>query len=212
MIIIGQFKRHLEVQKMAVDQIYLKQPKSRLDKTIEISHNPPREKENQPPLESFASMYNQFVGKIYRYIYFRVADEKTAEDLTSQVFMKAWEGLDHFQPTGAQFITWLYTIAHNTIIDYYRTHKQTITLETSIRLPSEGLTPEEESESDLEKEVLHHAIQCLTAEQQNVVILKYINGMTTEEIASHLGKKTGTIRALQMRALQSLCKRMTGNI
>ncbi len=113
---------------MAVDQIYLKRTRKSVDNPKEIIHNTPMERRKSQPLSPFSSMYNQFVGKIYRYIFFRVADEKTAEDLTSQVFMKAWEGLDHFQPTGAQFITWLYTIAHNTIIDYYRTQNKQLLL------------------------------------------------------------------------------------
>jgi RNA polymerase sigma-70 factor (ECF subfamily) len=167
---------------------------------------------NEATPESFSEIYTKYMNKIYRYIFFRVGDEKTAEDLTSQVFMKAWERIDQYRPGGAQFLTWLYTIAHNTIIDHYRTKKETVALDASTGLASDGMTPEEASESHLERELLQQAIEKLTAEQQNVVILKYINGMSTEEIASHLGKKTGTVRALQMRALQSLSRQMAERI
>ncbi len=167
------------------------------------------DKSSQATIEAFTEMYNNYVGKIYRYVLFRVGDEQIAEDLTSLVFMKAWESLEHFRPTGAQFITWLFTIAHNTIIDHYRTHKDTVALDTSIQEPGDRLSPEEESVSHFEKESLRKAIQKLTKEQQNVVILKFIEGLSTEEIASQLGKRAGTIRALQMRALQSLSRQMT---
>jgi RNA polymerase sigma-70 factor (ECF subfamily) len=159
--------------------------------------------------EAFTEIYEKFQPRIYRYILFRVTDETTAEDLTSQVFMKAWEGIDHYQPAADQISPWLFTIAHNTIIDYYRTYKETIQLEMSGSLAGEGLTPEEESESLYEMKWLHEAIANLTAEQQHVVIMKYLKGWSTEEIASQMGKRTGTVRALQMRALQSLSKQMT---
>jgi len=163
----------------------------------------------RPHLEAFSAMYNNYIGRISRYIYFKVTDEKIAEDLTSQVFMKAWERIDEYEPMGAQFITWLYTIAHNTIVDHYRTHKETVALDSSFTLASDGLSPEEESEHHLEYELLRQAIRTLTVEQQNVVILRFVNGMTTKQIASQLGKRVGTVRALQMRAIQSLSKQMS---
>ncbi len=195
---------------MAVDVMDL--PEIQLEEQSKPNPFSPVDISQKATPESFSEIYALYTNKIYRYIFFRVGDEKTAEDLTSQVFMKAWERIDHYRPGEAQFVTWLYTIAHNTIIDHYRTKKETVALETSVSVPSDGLSPEEESEWHQERELLHQAIQKLTIEQQNVVILKYINGMSTEEIATYLGKKTGTIRALQMRALQSLCRQMAETI
>ncbi len=189
---------------------YIYPPRLRAPLGIANKVNPARHVESRRDntMEAFSAIYNKYFSKIYRYILFRVADEKTAEDLTSQVFMKAWEKIDQYEPTGAQFVTWLFTIARNTTIDHYRTQKETVTLENSLKEPSNCLSPEEESVSHFEKESLRKAIQCLTREQQNVVILKFINGMSTEEIASQLGKRAGTVRALQMRALQSLSRQM----
>jgi RNA polymerase sigma-70 factor (ECF subfamily) len=177
-------------------------------KSIDSSHKILKQYQQETKLESFSDIYSRFFGKIYRYIFYRVSDEKTAEDLTSQVFMKAWENIDDYEPADAQLLTWLFTIAHNTIIDYYRTRKETVALDGSLTVPSDGLTPEEASETDFENEWLHQAIQKLTDEQKHVVVMKYMQGLTTEEIALQLGKKTGTVRALQMRALQSLSKYM----
>jgi RNA polymerase sigma-70 factor (ECF subfamily) len=154
--------------------------------------------------EAFAQLYDDCIERIYRYIFFRVTDEQTAEDLTSQVFFKAWENLDRCKSTGAPFIAWLYTIARNAVIDYYRTRKHTVALEAAASLASDELRPDERTELNFEAESLREALQELTADQQRVVVLKFIAGMSTDEIAQHLGKRPGAVRALQMRALQAL--------
>jgi RNA polymerase sigma-70 factor (ECF subfamily) len=154
--------------------------------------------------EAFAQLYDDCIERIYRYVYFRVTDEQTAEDLTSQVFFKAWENLDRCKSTGAPFIAWLYTIARNAVIDYYRTRKTTVALEEASSLASEEPAPDEEVELHFETESLKLALRELTDDQQQVVILKFISGMSTDEIAEHLGKRAGAVRALQMRALQAL--------
>lgn len=154
--------------------------------------------------EAFAQLYDECVERIYRYIYFRVTDEQTAEDLTSQVFYKAWENLDRCKSTGAPFIAWLYTIARNAVIDHYRTRKNTVALEEAVTLASDSPDPEDQIELQFETESLRLALDELTPEQRQVVVLKFISGMSTEEIAKHLGKRAGAVRALQMRALQAL--------
>ena len=160
--------------------------------------------------DAFGHLYEAYLDKIYRYIYFRVTDEQMAEDLISQVFTKAWENLDRYQPSGRPFIAWLYTIAHNTVIDHYRTRKDTVPIENTISLASDAPTPHEQAELHFEAENLRAALQTLTPEQQQVVVLKFIAGMSTDEIAAQLRKSAGAIRALQMRALQALAKQMQG--
>jgi RNA polymerase sigma-70 factor (ECF subfamily) len=158
--------------------------------------------------EAFGYLYDGFIERIYRYVFFRVTDEQTAEDLTAQVFTKAWEKLDHYKPSGAPFIAWLYTIARNIVIDFYRTRKETVDLEDAVSIAHDGPQPEDQVALHFEVEELRIALQQLTADQQQVVVLKFINGLSTEEIAQQLGKRTGAIRALQMRALQSLARLM----
>ncbi len=166
------------------------------------------ERLNGNELENFAAFYANFAERIYHYIYFRITDEQKAEDLTSQVFLKAWENKDYYKRTGAPFISWLYTIARNAVIDDYRTSKPTVAFEDGIRFESDQPTPAEECELHFETELLNAAMQSLTEEQHQVVTLKYMDGLTTEEIAARLGKRTGTIRALQMRALRTLSRQM----
>lgn len=156
--------------------------------------------------EAFAMLYDGYMEKIYRYIYFRVTDEQTAEDLTAHVFCKAWENLKRYKPTGAPFGAWLYTIARNAVIDHYRTRKETVSLEDITSLASDGPAPDEQTELKFEVESLNEALQVLTDEQQQVLLLKFIAGMSTDEIADQLGKRAGAIRALQMRGLQALSR------
>ena len=158
--------------------------------------------------EAFGHLYETYLDRIYRYIYFRVTDEQTAEDLISQVFTKAWENLDRYQPSGRPFIAWLYTIAHNTVIDHYRTRRETVAIENTVSLASDAPSPHEQVELHFEADNLRAALQTLTPEQQQVVVLKFIAGMTTDEIAGQLCKSPGAVRALQMRALQALAKQM----
>jgi RNA polymerase sigma-70 factor (ECF subfamily) len=158
--------------------------------------------------EAFGHLYEAYLDRIYRYIYFRVTDEQTAEDLISQVFTKAWENLDRYQPNGRPFIAWLYTIAHNTVIDHYRTRRDTVPIENTISLASDAPSPHEQVELHFDADNLRAALQTLTPEQQQVVVLKFIAGMTTDEIAGQLHKSAGAIRALQMRALQALARLM----
>ena len=156
--------------------------------------------------DAFGRLYEGYMERIYRYVYFRVTDELTAEDLTAQVFCKAWENLHRYKPTGAPFGAWLYTIARNAVIDHYRTRKETVSLEDVTSLASEGPAPDEQTELKFDVETLSEALQILTDEQQQVLLLKFIGGLSTDEIADQLGKRAGAVRALQMRGLQALSR------
>ena len=157
--------------------------------------------------EAFAQLYDAYVARVYRYIYFRVTDDAAAEDLTSQVFLKAWESLDRYQMGSSPFVAWLYTIARNLVIDYYRTKKESVPLEDVHTLASHE-TPVEEVEARFDLQAMRDALQFLTDDQQQVLILKYIAGLPNENIARIMNKREGAVRALQMRALQTLAKFM----
>lgn len=158
--------------------------------------------------EAFGLLYDACVERVYRYVYFRITDEVTAEDITAQVFLKGWERLDNYQPGNSPFIAWLYTIARNLVIDHYRTRKTSLPLEAAISLAAEapGLDEQAQVRSDLQ--AMRVALQRLTEDQQQVLILKFIAGLTTETIARMMGKREGSVRALQMRALQTLAKHL----
>lgn len=159
--------------------------------------------------EAFARLYDGYVDRIYRYVYFRITHDQTAEDITAQVFLKAWENLNRYKHGETPFLGWLYTIARNSVIDHYRTRKETVPLEdTNIfqEDASEAITEQIDRASEVR--TLRAALQALTEEQQQVLTLKFITGLNTAQVARQMGKRQGAIRALQMRALQALAKHL----
>jgi len=161
----------------------------------------------QGDAEAFARLYACYVERINRYVYFRVTDHELAEDITSRIFLKMLEKLDTYQVRQLPIGAWLYRMAHNAIIDHYRTKKTFISLEdvhqTEVR-QEDGI--EEKLDLQIKSQQLRAALQVLTEEQQRVLILKFIDGLSTQEIARQLGKRQGAVRGLQMRALRRLAR------
>jgi RNA polymerase sigma-70 factor (ECF subfamily) len=159
--------------------------------------------------EAFGQLYDAYMERIYRFVYFRVEDQQTAEDITSQVFLKAWSNLDRFSFSRTPYLAWLYTIAHNAVIDHYRTRKVTTALDdVQLSQPDHSEAVENDIDLTVEMQSVKTALQALTDDQQKVLTLKFIEGMSNNEIARQLGKREGAIRALQMRGLQALAKQL----
>ncbi|MEW5938264.1 MAG: sigma-70 family RNA polymerase sigma factor [Chloroflexota bacterium] len=163
-----------------------------------------RAKDGDP--DAFAQLYDACVERIYRYVFFRVSDEATAEDIASQVFLKAWENLDKYRPGASPVLAWLFTIARNLVIDHYRTRKESVPLDKAVGLADDRPGVSEQAEARFNLEAMRNAMQFLTEEQQQVLTLKFIVGLPTGNIARMMGKREGAIRALQMRALQTMAK------
>jgi RNA polymerase sigma-70 factor (ECF subfamily) len=159
--------------------------------------------------QAFASLYDTYVDNIYRFIFLRVEDQQTAEDLTSTVFLRAWEKLDRYQIRGVPFRAWLFRIARNAVIDHYRTRKETAPLEAVINMRDEGaISVSQHVGLRIEAEKVMEGLQQLTEDQRNVLTLKLVHGFNTHEVAKALGKRQGAVRALQMRGLHALAKLM----
>jgi len=161
----------------------------------------------QGDAEAFARLYACYVERITRYVYFRVTDHQLAEDITSRIFLKMLEKLDTYQVGQSPVIAWLYRMAHNAVIDHYRLKRTFISLEDvhpAEAKQEDGI--EEKLDLQVKSQQLRAALQVLTEEQQKVLILKFIDGLSTREIARRLGKRQGAVRGLQMRALQKLAR------
>jgi RNA polymerase sigma-70 factor, ECF subfamily len=153
---------------------------------------------------AFAELYNAYVDKIYKYIYYKVGDASEAEDLCEQVFLKAWMAIGRYKWSGHPFSSWLYKLAHNLIVDHYRNRRDPVPLSNLLFTPAETSGPESSLYADAEIAELKAAIRRLTHDQQQVVALRFIEGYSNAEIAQMMNKKEGAIRALQYRALRSL--------
>jgi RNA polymerase sigma-70 factor, ECF subfamily len=158
--------------------------------------------------EAFTRLYDGYVERVYRFVYFRVSDDTVTEDLVSQIFLKAWQNLDRYKIGASPFIAWIYAIARNAVIDHYRSKKESVSLDEAITLPADIQSPDDQAQLRFDLEAMRDALQRLTGDQQQALILKYIAGLPNDTIAKIMNKQEGTIRGLQMRGLQVLAKYM----
>jgi len=154
--------------------------------------------------EAFGKLYDMHVDRIYKHIYYRVGNEADAEDLTQQVFLKAWQAIHRYKKTTSPFIAWLMTISHNQVIDFYRTRKDKAYIEAEILADGPASRPEQTTEANFEQQHLRRAILRLGGDEQQVVILRFIEGFEFAEIASVMKKKEGNVRVILHRALVKL--------
>lgn len=162
---------------------------------------------------AFGELYSQHLDAIYRYIFFRTGDQQEAEDLTENVFLKAWEALPGYKDYGNPFSSWLYRIAHNVVVDHHRRIKPVLgnsdidLLEghQDTKADTLGLVLEAEQVEELGKAIIQ-----LTLEQQQVIILRFIEGLSHAEISAIIGKNEGTCRMIQHRGLSTLQKLLNG--
>jgi RNA polymerase sigma-70 factor (ECF subfamily) len=161
--------------------------------------------------EAFGHLYVKFLDPIYRYIFFRVSDPQEAEDLTGIVFLKAWEALPRYKHNGIPFSSWLYRIAHNVVVDYHR-KKKFLPIEHLDNYPNDDLNSLLSDVVNREQiRKLVHAISKLPEDQQQVIILRFVEGMSHKEIARIMGKNDGACRMIQHRALEALEKLFNEN-
>ncbi len=171
-------------------------------------------KAKQGDREAFDFIYSEFFNPIFRFIYFRVNSKAEAEDLTQTVFLKIWSALPDFEvKERGQFLSWCFTVARNSVIDFYKKKKE-ILLDNIEPQQIFTQSTEDSLAHSLDDKILgeraRKAIISLNGDQQEVIILKYINGLTNKEIASLLDKSEDNIRQIQFRAIKEL-KRIMNN-
>jgi len=154
---------------------------------------------------AFGLLYDRHVDAIYRYVYYRVRDDAEAEDLTSDVFMRALKAMPRYEPRQA-FLAWLYRIARNAVIDRARRGGRQVSFEDAIEHPTADqiVEPDTELLARSDGDALRAALKKLTPLQQEVLVLRFIEGFSTQEIARIVGKREGTIRGIQFRAIGAL--------
>ena len=154
--------------------------------------------------DALGTLYERHYQGIYRYVYYRVGDSCLAEDLTADIFMKMLHGIESYSIQGVPFSAWLYRIARNRIIDHMRRQpeKTDVSLEEA-RVESIA-SGETTLENALQRDELLKAVQVLTDDQRQVILLKFIEDLDNASIAAILGKTEGAVKSLQHRALDTL--------
>lgn len=155
-------------------------------------------------LEQFALLYDSYVNKIYRYIFYKISHKETAEDLTSTVFIKALENIKKFDSSKASFSVWLYTIARNSIIDHLRTRKDTVDIENIFDLPISELNIPDKIDLEQKIKDIRKYLDKLNPDQREVVILRVWEGLSYKEIGAITGKTENSSKVMFSRVMSQI--------
>jgi len=160
--------------------------------------------------DAFGEIYDRYIDTVFRYIYFRVGSRPLAEDLTSETFLRALRRIGSVTWQGRDLGAWLVTIARNLIADHYKSGKYRLEVATADMLDADqedhGLdgSPEAAVMERLTNVTLLEAVKKLNPEQQECIVLRFLQGLSVTETAQAMGKNEGAIKALQYRAVRSL--------
>ena len=159
--------------------------------------------------QAFGQLYDIWADKVYRFVYLKIRHKAVAEDITADVFLKAWQHIHQYRPRAGQpFSAWLYTIARNTLIDYYRSQKH-------VEVSFEDMPEIADLEGpDLYQEASHleTLLTKLPSDYEKVLRLRFIEGLPIAKVAQIMKKKEDNIRALSSRALKKLAEDLEGTL
>ncbi len=153
---------------------------------------------------AFGKLYDLYLDMVYRYVYYKVGAQAEAEDLTSQVFVKAWEAMPRYRWREIPFSHWLMRMARNSVIDHYRTSKPQGELNEEV--VSRELGPQAEYLRVERSKEMEAAIRQLPEDQRTVIVLRFIEELDYAQIAAVTGKSQGSLRVTQFRGLAALRK------
>ncbi len=153
-------------------------------------------------MNAFGELYDIFFPHIHKYVYYKIGSDH-ADDLTGTIFMKSWLKLKKYRKTSYPFSAWLFRVAHNSVIDHYRTHRTFFELEEKIA-EDDSRNPQHLMEKTLNKERVHRALHHLGKNYQEVLVLKFLNEMSNREVADIMKTNESNVRTLQFRALKKM--------
>lgn len=166
------------------------------------------ERATQGDTQAISQLYNENVDAITRFVAYRIAHPNIVEDLISEIFLAMIEGLPNYEYRGVPFLAWLYRIAHAKVVDYYRQAKRELQTELVDDIPAREPILEWNIEQAEEFKALKLAIAQLNETHQSILILRFIEQKTHEEVAEILEKSPAAIMTAQHRALNQLAKHM----
>ena len=156
--------------------------------------------------DAFGVLYEKYIEQIYNYIYFRTSNGKDAEDICSRVFIRALNHIEKYEDRGYPFSAWLYRIAHNLVVNWYRDRERSNEVSLSDQYPPPMVdgSVEERIEKEDETEALLRIIRDLPEDRKELLILKHVEGLTNDEIGKIMDRTEGAVKALYHRTLESL--------
>jgi RNA polymerase sigma-70 factor (ECF subfamily) len=158
--------------------------------------------------EAFGQLYDHYVESIHRYLYYRVSDVSLAEDLTSETFFRALRAVRSFQWQGKDFGAWLTTIARNLVTDHFKSSRSRLELVSDTLPESRAEEPDPETGvlAALSSEMLVGALRQLSNEQQDCLVMRFLQGLSIADTAQVLGRSEGAVKQLQLRAIRNLAR------
>ncbi|MHB9856576.1 ECF subfamily RNA polymerase sigma factor, BldN family [Streptomyces krungchingensis] len=158
--------------------------------------------------DAFGRLYDQYSDTVYRYIYYRVGGKATAEDLTSETFLRALRRIATFTWQGRDFGAWLVTIARNLVADHFKSSRFRLEVTTGEMLDANEVerSPEDFVLESLSNAALLEAVRRLKPQQQECVTLRFLQGLSVTETARVMGKNEDAIKTLQYRAVRALAR------
>ncbi|MBI4339998.1 MAG: sigma-70 family RNA polymerase sigma factor [Chloroflexi bacterium] len=160
-----------------------------------------------------AALYETHHSRVARYLTVRIGNFQEAQDLASEVFVRALRSADSYKDTGAPLEAWIFKIAHNIAVDYLRAktrHPPAVSVDDLLSLPAENDDPGEGVYQQEEVERLHRAMQRLTEAQRQVLALRFSSELSSEQVAQVMGKKPGAVREMQSAAIRRLRQLLEG--
>ncbi len=157
-------------------------------------------------VEAFGTLYDEYLTPIYSFVLLRVRHKSDAEDITQQVFLSAWKNIERYElRDNIPFSSWLYRIARNAVIDHYRTQREHVDIESlSEQLSADVPELEQILDDTFQLQEVKRALNALGADEQDVLIMRFINELSSKEVADVLDKSEGAVRVVQHRALKKL--------
>ena len=158
--------------------------------------------------EAFGQLYDHYAGMVHRFLYYRVGSQPLAEDLTGETFLRALRAIGSFRWQGKDFGAWLVTIARNLVADHYKSSRHRLESTTGEIARYDVATPgiEDGVVRAMDHEVLLASVRRLPVEQQECLVLRFLQGMSIAETAKALGRSEGAVKQLQLRAVRRLAK------
>lgn len=158
--------------------------------------------------EAFGALYDQHAQAVFRFLAGNLGNSQEAEDLTTEIFLRIWKALPEYESSGTPFSAFVFRIARNMLIDRYRAdgRRQPVVSIDDIGLEEVLADPEQKIPDPHEYQTLHTALQSVRSDYREVLVLRFLNDFSIEEIAELMQRSPGAIRVLQHRALAAVRK------